>query len=189
MLQNAEGTRIPLRQVAEVYPATGRYVILHEATRRRQSVSANVAGRDVSSFVAKAKQRIGTDVHFPAGVYPVFTGTAEAQAQAQQEISVSSAIAGVAILLLLAMAFHNLRNLTLVLANLPFALAGGVLAIFFSGGGSGSGASGGARPCLRVSTRQFLIMVSSFVRLGLVRGEAFGPRTPTSRTSRTRLLR
>src|SRR3989442_8770746 len=134
MLQNSEGTRIPLRQVAEVYPTTGRYVILHEATRRRQSVSANVTGRDVTSFVADVKQRMDKDIHFPAGVYPVFTGTAEAQAQSQQEILVSSLIAAVAILLLLSMAFHNVRNLTLVLANLPFALAGGVLAIFFSGG-------------------------------------------------------
>src|SRR5438093_6110925 len=134
MLQNLEGTRVPLRQVAEIYPTTGRYVILHEATRRRQSVSANVTGRDVSSFVAQAKQQIAKDVRFPAGVYPVFTGTAEAQAQSQQEILVSSIIAGVAILLLLAMAFHNVRNLMLVLANLPFVLAGGVLFIFFSVG-------------------------------------------------------
>src|SRR3989475_3564917 len=134
MLQNAEGTRMPLRQLAEVYPTTGRFVILHEATRRRQSVSANVAGRDVSSFVAETKQRIGRDVHFPVGVYPVFTGTAEAQAQSQEEILVSSLIAGVAILLLLAMAFHNMRNLTLVLANLPFALAGRSLALIFNRG-------------------------------------------------------
>src|SRR5437016_12214108 len=70
MLQNAEGTRIPLRQVAEVYPATGRYGILHEATRRRQSVSANVAGRDVSSFAAETKPRSGRDGDCPGGGDP-----------------------------------------------------------------------------------------------------------------------
>src|SRR5438876_1596579 len=168
MLQNLEGTRIPLRQVYEIYPTTGRYVILHEATRRRQSVSANVSGRDVSSFVAEVKQRIGKDVRFPAGVYPVFTGTAEAQAQSQQEILVSSIIAGVAILLLLAMAFHNLRNLTLVLANLPFALAGGVLAIFFSGGWLTLGSLVGLVTLFGISTRNSIMMISHFEHLVVV---------------------
>src|SRR2546422_5706938 len=177
MLQNAEGTRIPLRQVAEVYPATGRYVILHEATRRRQSVSANVAGRDVSSFVAETKQRIGRDVHFPAGVYPVFTGTAEAQAQSQQEILVSSLIAGVAILLLLAMAFHNMRNLILVLANLPFALAGGVLAIFFTGGLLTLGSLVGLVTLFGISTRNSIMMISHFEHLVAVEGEPWGLQT------------
>src|SRR3989442_14724377 len=162
MLQNSEGTRIPLRQVAEVYPATGRYVILHEATRRRQSVSANVTGRDVTSFVAETKQRISRDVHFPAGVYPVFTGTAEAQAQSQQEILVSSVIAGVAILLLLAMAFHNLRNLTLVLANLPFALADGGLAHFFFGGSGSFGLPQTSVDVLGLSSRNSFLMILYF---------------------------
>ena len=177
MLQNAEGTRIPLRQVAEVYPATGRYVILHEATRRRQSVSANVTGRDVSSFVAETKQRIGRDVHFPVGVYPVFTGTAEAQAQSQEEILVSSLIAGVAILLLLAMAFHNMRNLTLVLANLPFALAGGVLAIFFSGGWLTLGSLVGLVTLFGISTRNSIMMISHFEHLVATEGESWGLET------------
>jgi CzcA family heavy metal efflux pump len=177
MLQNAEGTRVPLRQVAEVYPTTGRYVILHEATRRRQSVSANVTGRDVSSFVAEAKQRIAKDVRFPAGVYPVFTGTAEAQAQSQQEILVSSVIAGVAILLLLAMAFHNVRNLTLVLANLPFALAGGVLAIFFSGGLVTLGSLVGLVTLFGISTRNSIMMISHFEHLVAVEGEPWGLET------------
>jgi len=177
MLQNLEGTRIPLRQVAEIYPTTGRYVILHEATRRRQSVSANVTGRDVSSFVAEAKQRIAKDVRFPAGVYPVFTGTAEAQAQSQQEILVSSIIAGVAILLLLAMAFHNVRNLMLVLANLPFALAGGVLAIFFSGGWLTLGSLVGLVTLFGISTRNSIMMISHFEHLVTAEGESWGLET------------
>jgi CzcA family heavy metal efflux pump len=177
MLQNAEGTRIPLREVAEVYPATGRYVILHEATRRRQSVSANVTGRDVASFVADAKQRIAKDVRFPAGVYPVFTGTAEAEAQSQQEILVSSAIAGIAILLLLALAFHNVRNLTLVLANLPFALAGGILAIFFGGGWLSLGSLVGLVTLFGISTRNSIMMISHFEHLVTVEGKSWNLQT------------
>ena len=174
VIQNPEGTRIPLRQLAEVYPTSGRYVILHEATRRRQSVSANVTGRAVGSFVAEAKRRIGQDVKFPAGVYPVFTGTAEAQAQSQREILVSSLVAGIAILLLLAMAFHNLRNLALVLANLPFALAGGVLAIFFSGGWLTLGSLVGLVTLFGISTRNSIMMISHFEHLVTVEGQTWG---------------
>ena len=177
MLQNAEGTRMPLRQLAEVYPTTGRFVILHEATRRRQSVSANVTGRDVTSFVAEAKQSISKEIQFPAGVYPVFTGTAEAQAQSQQEILGSSVIAGVAILLLLAMAFHTVRNLILVLANLPFALAGGVMAIFFSGGWLTLGSLVGLVTLFGISTRNSIMMVSHFEHLVAVEGESWGLQT------------
>ena len=177
MLQGMQGTRIPLHEVADIYPSTGRYVILHEATRRRQSVSANVVGRDVASFVAEAKDRIAHDVHFPAGVYPVFGGAAEAEAQSQQEILVSSLIAAAAILLLLAMAFRNLRNLTLVLANLPFALAGGVLAIFFSGGWLSLGSLVGLVTLFGISTRNSIMMISHFEHLVAVEGHSWGLET------------
>src|SRR5207249_2100529 len=78
---------------------------------------------------------------------------------------VSSLIAGVAILLLLAMAFHNMRNLTLVLANLPFALAGGVLAIFFSGGWLTLGFLVGVVTVFGISTRNSIMVISNFARL------------------------
>jgi len=110
-------------------------------------------------------------------VYPVFTGTAEAQAESQQEILVSSAIAGVAILLLLAMAFHNLKNLTLVLANLPFALAGGVLAIFFSGGWLTLGSLVGLVTLFGISTRNSIMMISHFEHLVAVEGASWGLET------------
>jgi len=50
LLRNSEGLRMPLRELAEVYPTTGRYVVAHEGARRRQQVTCNVAGRDISSF-------------------------------------------------------------------------------------------------------------------------------------------
>jgi Cu/Ag efflux pump CusA len=177
MLQSTQGTRIPLRQVADIYPTTGRYVVLHEATRRRQSVSANVVGRDVASFVADAKNRIARDVKFPPGIYPVFGGAAEAQAQSQQEILVSSGIAAIAILLLLAVAFHNMRNLILVLVNLPFALAGGVLAIFFSGGWLSLGSLVGLVTLFGISTRNSIMMISHFEHLVAVEGETWNLQT------------
>src|SRR5207247_10459283 len=97
---------------------------------RRQPITFNPSGRDVSSFVAEAKQQIAAKVKLPSGVYTVFTGEAEARTKAQQQLLLHSSVAAVGILLLLTIVFANWRNLLLVLANLPFALVGGVLAVY-----------------------------------------------------------
>ncbi|MFZ5926394.1 MAG: efflux RND transporter permease subunit [Acidobacteriota bacterium] len=177
MLHNGEGTRIPLRELADIYETNGRYVVLHEATRRRQSVTCNLAGRDAASFVADARKRIEAEVRFPPGVYPIYSGAAEAQAAAQREILLTSLVAGVGIVLLLAIAFHNFRNLILVLANLPFALAGGVLAIFFSGGWLTLGSLVGLVTLFGISTRNSIMMVSHFEHLVTIEGHSWGPET------------
>ena len=177
MLHNSEGTRIPLRQLADIYETTGRYVVLHEATRRRQAVTSNVAGRDVASFVNEARKRIEAEIRFPAGVYAVYSGAAEAQAVAQREILLSSTVAGVGIVLLLAIAFHNFRNLVLVLANLPFALAGGVIAIFLSGGWLTLGSLVGLITLFGISTRNSIMMISHFDHLVRVEGHSWNMET------------
>ena len=177
MLHNAEGTRIPLRELADIYETTGRYVVLHEATRRRQAVTSNVGGRDVASFVDEARKRIEAEVRFPSGVYAVYSGAAEAQALAQREILLTSTVAGVCIVLLLAIAFRNFRNLVLVLANLPFALAGGVLAIFLSGGWLTLGSLVGLVTLFGISTRNSIMMISHFDHLVRVEGHLWNMET------------
>lgn len=133
MLTSASGVRLPLRELAEIAPASGRHAILHEGARRRQTVTCGVSGRDIDSFVAEAKRAVSAQVSFPANTYPVFSGAAEAKAKAQRELLLHSGIAAVGILLLLTVVFHNTRNLLLVLANVPFALVGGVLAVWVGG--------------------------------------------------------
>ena len=83
----------------------------------------------MASFVAQAKKQIEAKVKFPARVYPVYSGAAEEQGQAQRELLMHSLIAAVGIVILLAIVFRSGRNLSLVLANLPFALVGGIFAI------------------------------------------------------------
>ncbi|MEY2466216.1 MAG: hypothetical protein QOD03_737, partial [Verrucomicrobiota bacterium] len=134
LVSNADkSARLPLRELADVYLTTGRYSILHEGARRRQTVTCNVSGRDVASFMAEAQKQIAARVQLPAGVYLEFGGAAEEESKARNELLLHSAMAGVGIVLLLAILFRNTRNLLLVLANVPFALVGGVLAIFLTG--------------------------------------------------------
>ena len=133
LLRSPQGTLLPLRELAEISSATGRFSILHEGARRRQTITCSTHGRDVSSFVTEAKKQVAAKVIFPAGTYAAFSGAAEAKEKAQRELLLHSAIAAIGILMLLSVVFHNWRNLLLVLANVPFALVGGVLAVYLTG--------------------------------------------------------
>jgi len=129
LLAAPNGQRVPLRAVADIYRSTGRFSILHDGARRRQTVTCHPT-RDVQSFVADARRIIAEKVPLPKGVYLEFAGAAEAQTAATRELLLHSAIAGVGILLLLAVVLGHWRNLLIILVNLPFALAGGVLVIY-----------------------------------------------------------
>lgn len=174
LLTNADGARAKLSDVADVYQRTGRYSIAHEGTRRRQAVYCNVRGRDVASFVEEAQQAVRQKVKFPAGVYTVFGGVSEARKLAQQEILTYSIVAGVGILLLLGIAFHNIRNMLLVLVNLPFALIGGIVAAVLTGGALSIGSLVGFVTLFGITTRNSIMMISHFEHLVQVEGETWG---------------
>jgi len=174
MLQNTDGVRLPLVELASIEAADGRYSIAHDGTRRRQTVTCNVRGRDVSSFVQDARQTIQRNVKFAAGFYPVFTGAAEARAQAQSDLLTHSLIAAAGIVILLSIAMHSFRNLLLVLANVPFALVGGVLAALLTGGNLSVGSLVGFVTLFGITTRNSIMMISHFEHLVTHEGEEWG---------------
>ncbi len=180
LLGNAQGTTLPLRELAEIYPTSGRPSILHEGARRRQTVTCATTGRDVTSFVNEARRQVAAKVNFPAGTYAVFSGAAEAQAKAQRELMLHSAIAAVGILLLLSVVFHNWRNLLLVLVNVPFALVGGVLAVWLTSvlqHGESSltiGSLVGFVTLFGITTRNSIMMISHFEHLVDAEGMTWG---------------
>ncbi len=89
-LRSAKGVYLHLSQVADVYESSGRYRVLHQGARRLQTVTANVSGRDIASFVQDAKKAIAANVSFPAGTYVEFRGTAEAQSRSQRALLLNS---------------------------------------------------------------------------------------------------
>jgi CzcA family heavy metal efflux pump len=172
MLRNAEGLTLPLKELADIELTTGRYTILHDGASRRQVVTCAPTGRDVTSFVADAQKQIAAKITFPKGTYAVFSGDAEQAAAAQQQLLMNSAIAAVGIFLLLVVVTHNWRSLLLILANMPFALVGGVLAVWLTGRLGGSGESGltigslvGFVTLFGISTRNSIMMISHFEHL------------------------
>jgi Cu/Ag efflux pump CusA len=173
-LKNSDGIYIPLGQLANVYQTSGHYVILHDGARRVQTITLNVAGRDINSFIQEAQRQISAKVTFPAGMYTQFTGTAAAQAQSRHDLIVHSLLAGLGIVLLLSIVLMNGRNLLLVLANIPFALVGGVLAVFATGGMLSLGAMVGFVTLFGITLRNSIMLISHYEHLVAVEGIEWG---------------
>ena len=169
-LRSPSGAYVRLNQIADIYEATGRYQILHDGAQRLQTVTANVAGRDVASFVADAKRQIAARVSLPPGYHIEFGGTAEAQAQSQRDLLLNSLLAVAGIVILLSFITRNTSNLLLVLANLPFALVGGVLAVFATGGLLSLGSMVGFVTLFGISLRNSILMIAHYEHLVGVEG-------------------
>jgi Cu/Ag efflux pump CusA len=173
LLRNAVGEMMPLGELASVGIAPGRGAIFHDGARRGQVVTCNVQNRDVTSFVAEAERKV-SQISATRGVYMEFSGAAEARAQSQREIVLNSLIAAVIIVCLLYIAFGNVRNLLLVLVNVPFALVGGVLAALLAGGELSLGSMVGFVTLFGITMRNSIMMISHFDHLVSVEGVTWG---------------
>ena len=164
-LINNEGKLVRLSDVADITQENGRSKILHSGAKRIQTVTANVVGRDISSFTNELKERIKKEVHLAPGNYLAFSGEAEAQAKSREDLIVHSLLAIVGIFLMLYVAFGRLRNLLLTFANLPFALIGGVLAVMLTGGWISLGSLVGFVTLFGITLRNSIMLVSHYQHL------------------------
>ncbi len=132
--QTASGATayIPLRSLASITEDTGASYIYHEATKRFIPVKFSVRGRDLGSTVAEAQARIAQNVKLPVGYRMIWAGEFEDLQLAQKRLAVVVPISIAIIIVLLYGLFNSLRDSLLVLTGIPFAIGGGVLALFFS---------------------------------------------------------
>ncbi len=173
-LRSPSGAYVTLREIADIHQSSGRYQVVHEGARRVQTVTANVIGADVVSFVRAAQAMIASKIHLPSGTYIQFAGAAEAQSRSQRDLIVNSLIAAIGIILLLSVVTRNWRNLLLVLVNLPFALVGGVLAVFATGGLLTLGGMVGFITLFGISLRNSILMIAHYEHLVEVEGWQWG---------------
>ena len=176
-LSSSSGRLVTLGQVASVSRTTGRFAIAHEGARRVQVVSANVHGRDVAGFTDEARAALSRPDQLPKGVYAEFGGTAAAQRAAQRELLVDSLLAAGAIIALVWLAFGEWRRVALVLANLPFALVGGTLAVFVSGAVLSLGSLVGFVTLFGIATRNAVMLLSHYDHLMRAEGAQWNPAT------------
>lgn len=174
MLSTPTGTMVPLSAVADIFLTSSRSSILHDGARRRQTVTCGTT-RPVQDFVADARKVLADKVKLPTGVYLEFAGAAQVQEAASRELFLHASVAVVGILLLLLIVLGHWRNLILILVNLPFALVGGVLALYISKrlGGQGTISMGslvGFVTLFGVTTRNAIMLISHCEHLVTVDG-------------------
>jgi len=170
-LRTPEGTAIPLRAVADIQQITGRYNILHRGGQRVQTVTCNVAGRDLDSFLAELKRRVLADIDFPPDMHPEFTGASVEQGEARRELIVHAVLVGFAILLLTYIAIGSLRNTWLTLANLPFSLAGGLVGALVGGHSLSVGSMVGFVTLFGITLRNAIMLISHYQHLITAEGK------------------
>ncbi|MGA2563843.1 MAG: CusA/CzcA family heavy metal efflux RND transporter [Steroidobacteraceae bacterium] len=132
--QNAAGTTsyIPLRELATISLDTGASYIYHEAMQRFIPVKFSVRGRDLGSTVAEAQERIAKNVILPTGYRLVWAGEYLEWQQAKARLEVVVPLSLILIMVLLLCLFNSLRDSLLALAGIPFAIGGGIIALYVS---------------------------------------------------------
>ncbi|WP_027149535.1 CusA/CzcA family heavy metal efflux RND transporter [Methylobacter tundripaludum] len=123
-------TYIPLAEVASLEIAPGPNQVSRENGKRRVVVSANVRGRDIGSFVAEAEQKLQQQVKIPSGYWTTWGGQFEQLQSATQRLQIVVPVALMLVFTLLFMMFGNAKDGLLVFSGIPFALTGGLIALW-----------------------------------------------------------
>lgn len=166
LLPNAGGgaaSYVPLGDVASLDIAPGPNQISREDGKRRIVVTTNVRGRDIGSFVAEAEQRLREQVSIPAGYWTDWGGTFEQLESATQRLQIVVPVALLLVFSLLFAMFNNVKDGVLVFTGIPFALTGGVVALWLRGIPLSISAAVGFIALSGVAVLNGLVMIS-FIR-------------------------
>lgn len=133
LVATPQGYNVPLNQLADISVLDGPVQVSREDGLRRIGIEINLNDRDIGSYVAEAKEAIRKHVTLPPGYYTTWGGQFENQQRAMNRLLIIGPVAIGLILLLLYVTFKSIRLALLVITNLPFALIGGVVALYLSG--------------------------------------------------------
>lgn len=163
-IQNLE-FKIPLHYVAEIVSTTGPSTINRENVQRKIVVSANIAGRDLKSVVNQIKEKIHDTIQLPENYHIQYGGQFESEAKASKILFFTSLMSLFIIFILLYQEFKNIKIAGIVFLNLPLALIGGVLSIWFTGGIISIPSIIGFITLFGIATRNGILLVSHYQAL------------------------
>jgi len=132
-MQTSGGAIIPLSKVANITTAEGYSFVRREQLQRYAVIQMDVKGRDIDSFVADANAAIEAKVDMPPGYWVEWGGAFENQQRAMKKLGVIVPVTIFFIFVLLYTAFNSLRYAAMIIANVPFATIGGLIALYVSG--------------------------------------------------------
>jgi len=133
LVDTPAGLRVPLGELASVTVKDGGINISHEAGTRLAAISVFIRGRDIGSIVADMQSRVASGVSFPQGYSVTWGGEFENQERAMARLKVIVPVSIFLIFMLLFNAFKSVKDALLILLNVPFALIGGILALYAAG--------------------------------------------------------
>jgi len=133
LLRTPAGGTVTLSQVSRLTTVEGPEVINHENGRRYVVVQSNVRGRDLGSFVTDVRRAVGAKISMPDGYYVTYGGQFENQARATKRLGLIVPLVLLLIAGLLYASFGTVRHALLVMLNVPFALVGGIAALWLRG--------------------------------------------------------
>jgi cobalt-zinc-cadmium resistance protein CzcA len=161
LLRAPGGEQVALEQVADIGVTRGPEKIEREEGQRRVVVMSNVRGRDLGSFVDEVRSRIEADVVLPAGYFIEYGGQFENQQRAMRRLSFIVPIVISVIFVLLYLTFNSVPQALLVVGNIPFALVGGIAALWLRGMNLNLSASVGFIALFGVAMLNGVVLVSS----------------------------
>ncbi|MCL4774059.1 MAG: CusA/CzcA family heavy metal efflux RND transporter [Burkholderiaceae bacterium] len=132
-IRTAEGALVPFSQVAKIKLDEGYTFVRRESLQRYAVLQMDVQGRDVDGFVQDANAAIAAKVKMPPGYWIEWGGAFENQQRAMARLGVIVPLTIGLIFILLYTAFNSVRHATLIIANVPFAIIGGIVGLFISG--------------------------------------------------------
>jgi len=132
MIPTSVGAKIPLKEIADIQLKSGPAFIYRDNNRRFSAVQFGVRGRDLGSTVAEAQNKLA-NIQLPKGYTTQFSGEYESEIRAMTRLSIVVPISLVIIFIILLALFRKIRDVSLVLLNVPFALAGGIIALLITG--------------------------------------------------------
>ncbi len=164
-----DGTLLRLKDVAQVKIVPGFFKIRHENGLRYALVQLNIEGRDLGSFMKELQENIHKEIKLPEGYFIKFAGQFENQERAMKKLSIVVPVAIMLIFLLLFINYNSIKDSLIIMLNVPFAMIGGILALYFSGFNLSVPAAIGFIAVFGIATLNGVVLVS-YIRQMLEEG-------------------
>ncbi|SPE60000.1 Heavy metal efflux pump, CzcA family (fragment) [Verrucomicrobia bacterium] len=161
----SNGERVTLGALAAVETRPGLARIVREENERRTSIKLSVRGRDLGSLVGEAERNVASQVPLPAGYRLEWTGSFENEQRAERRLAVVLPLTLLAIFFLLFVTFNSARFATLILLNVPYGAAGGLMALPLAGLSLSVAALVGFVALFGISIQNNVILVSRIIEL------------------------
>jgi len=133
MIPTQDGSKIPISEISNIKTLTGPAFVYRDNNYRYIPVKFSIRGRDLGSTIKDAQAKVEKNVRLPEGYKLSWNGEFENQQRASKTLMNVVPVCLLAIFLILFMLFGNVKDATLTILNVPFALIGGILALHFRG--------------------------------------------------------